>query len=124
MAGICIECRLELCCVVQQTLLSVPESTTFLELLSKEVASKLVSRDFHKGSLAVSVSPTGKGEWKTVRCEDDISLSVSFGCHYIKFQLHVSPLVEEPPSKRVCPDHHCAFEIEIFKFGFLDFLKG
>ena len=122
MAGVCIECWLDLYCVVQQTLLSVPESTTFWELLSKEVGSKLVSRNFHKGSLAVSVSPTRKGEWKTVRCEDDISLSMSFGCHYIKFQL--SPLVEEAPSKRVCPDRRCTFEIEIFKFGFLNFLKG
>ena len=122
MAGVCIECWLDLHCVVQQTLMSVPESTTFRELLSKEVASKLVSRDFHKGSLAVSVPPMGKGEWKTVCCEDDISLSVFFGFCYMKYQL--SPLVEEPPLKRVCPDRLSTFEIELFKFGFLDFLKG
>ena len=84
--GVCIECWLDLCCVVQQTLLRVPESTTFLELFRKEVASKVVSGDCNKESLAVSISPTGKGEWKTVRCEDNISLSVSFGCRYIKFQ--------------------------------------
>ena len=75
----------------------MPESTTFWELFRKEVALKVVSRDCHEESLAVSVSTMGKGEWKTVCCEDDISLSVSFGCHYIKFQL--SPLVEEPPAK-------------------------
>ena len=40
----------------------------------------------------MSVLPRGgKGEWKTVRCEDDISLSVSFGCRYIHF--HLSSLV-------------------------------
>ena len=108
MAAVCIECWVDLRCVVQQTLLRVPESTTFWELFSKEVASKFISRDCHEESLAVSVSPRGKGEWKTVRCEDDISLSVSFGCRYIKFQL--SPLVEEPPSKRACADRRCAFE--------------
>ena len=70
--GICIECWLNLHWVVQQTLLHVPERTTFRELFSKEVASKLVSRDCHEESLAVSVSPTGKGEWKTVGCDDDI----------------------------------------------------
>ena len=79
MAGVCVECWLDLRCVVQQTLLRVPESTTFRELFSKEVASKLVSGDCLEESLTVSVSPTRKGEWKTVRCEDDISLSVSFG---------------------------------------------
>ena len=110
MAGVCVECWLDLWCVVQQTLLRVPESTTFWELFTKEVASKLASGDCLEESLTVSVSQTGKGEWKTVRCENDISLSMSFGCHYIKFRLHVSSLVEEPLLKRVCPDRHCAFE--------------
>ena len=86
----------------------MPESITFPELFTKEVALKLAIGDCLEESLTVSVSPTGKGEWKTVRCEDDISLSVSFGCRYIKF--HLSSLVEEPPSKRVCPDRRCAFE--------------
>ena len=108
MAGVCVECWLDLRCFDQQTLLRVPESTTFRELFTKEVASKLASGDCLEESLTVSVSPTGKGEWKTVRCEDDISLSVSFGCRYIKF--HLSSLVEEPPSKRVCPDCRCALE--------------
>ena len=107
MAGICIECWLDLRCVVQQTLLRVPESTTFRELFRKKVASKVVSRDCHEELLAVSVSPMGKGEWKTVRCEEKISLIVSFGCRYIKFQL--SQLAEEPPAKHVCPNRHCAF---------------
>ena len=108
MVGICVECWLDMRCVVQQTLLRVPESITFRELFTKVVASKLASGDCLEESLTVNVSPTGKGEWKTVHCEDDVSLSVSFVCHYIKF--HLSLLVEEPPSKRVCPDCHCAFE--------------
>ena len=33
---------------------------------------KLDCRDCHEESLTVSVSPTGKGEWKTVGCDDDI----------------------------------------------------
>ena len=107
MAGVCVERWLDLCCVVQQTFLHVPESTTFQELFTKEVASKLARGDCLEEALTVSVSPTGKGEWKTARCED-ISLSASFGCRYIKF--HLSSLVEEPLSKRVCPDRRCAFE--------------
>ena len=71
--------------VAQQILLRVPESITFREQLTKEVASKLASGDCLEESLTVSVSPTGKGEWKTVCCEDDISLSVSFGCRYTVF---------------------------------------
>ena len=79
MAGVCVECWLDLHCVVQHTWLRVPESTTFRELLTKEVASKLASGDCLEESLTVNLSPTVKGEWKTVRCEDDVSLSVSFG---------------------------------------------
>ena len=56
MAGICVECWLGLHCVVQQILLLVPESTTFLELFTKEVASKLASGDCLEESLTVSVS--------------------------------------------------------------------
>ena len=108
MAVVCVERWLDLRYVVQQTLLCVPESTTFWELFTKEVASKLASGDCLEESLTLSVSPTGKGEWKTVRCEDGISLSVFFGCRYIKF--HLSSLVEEPPLKRVCTDRRCAFE--------------
>ena len=59
--GVCSECWVDLRCVVQQTLLRVPESTTFRELFRKEVASKVASGDCHEESLAVSVSPTGKG---------------------------------------------------------------
>ena len=87
MAGVCVERWLDLRCVVQHTLLCVPESTTFRVLFTKEVASKLASGDCLEELLTVSMSPTRKGEWKTVRCEDDISLSVSFGCRYIKFHL-------------------------------------
>ena len=110
MAGVCVECWLDLSCVAQQILLRVPESTTFQELFTKEVASKLASGDCLKESLIVSVSPMGKGEWKTVRCEDDISLSVPFGCRYINF--HLSSLVEEPLSKRACPEPRCAFKLK------------
>ena len=64
MAGVCIECWLDLRCVAQQILLRVPESTTFRELFMKEVASKLASGDGLKESLTVSVSPTWKGDGK------------------------------------------------------------
>ena len=69
-----------LCCV--------PERNTFRELSTKEVSSKLASGDCLEESLTVSVhvSSTGKGELKTVHCEDDISLSMSFA--YIKFYLY------------------------------------
>ena len=43
-----------------------------------------------------------------VRREDDISLCVSFGCRYIKFQ--VTAFVAEPPAKRVSPDRPCVFD--------------
>ena len=43
MVVVCIECWLDLRCLVQRTLLCVPKSSTFLELFSKEVASKLIS---------------------------------------------------------------------------------
>ena len=94
--------------VVQHTLLHVPESTAFRELFTKEVASKLASEGCLEESLTMSVSPTGKGEWKTVCCEDNISLSVLFGCRYINF--HLFSLVEEPPLKRLFPDRRCAFK--------------
>ena len=74
--------------VVQRTLLRVAESITFRELFKKEIASKLASRECLEESLTVSVSPTGKGDSKTVCCEDEISLSVSFGSHYISFIYH------------------------------------
>ena len=80
----------------------------FRELFTKEVALKLANGDCLEESLTVSVSPTGKEKCKTVRCEDDSSLSISFGCRYIKF--HLSSFVEEPSSKRVCPDRYCAYE--------------
>ena len=84
------------------------DATTFFELFRKEVALKFSGEDYHRKSLIVSVSPTGKGEQKIVRREDDINLSVSFGCRYIKFQ--VTAFVVEPPTKCVCPDRPCAFD--------------
>ena len=66
MATVCVECWLDLRCVFQQTLLRVPESTSFRELFTKEVALKLASRDYLEESLTVSVSPTGKEELKTI----------------------------------------------------------
>ena len=60
MAGVCVEGWLDLHCIIQQTLLCVPESTTIQELLTKEVGSKLASRDCLEDSLTASVSPTGK----------------------------------------------------------------
>ena len=62
MAGVCIECCVDLQCVVQQTLLLVPDSITVWELFRKEVASKLVSRNCLENLLAMSVSLTNKQE--------------------------------------------------------------
>ena len=39
-SGVCIECCLDLCCVIEQCLLCVPDSTTYCELFKKELANQ------------------------------------------------------------------------------------
>ena len=53
----------------------------------------------------VSLSRSGKGEWKGVELDADVSLSISFGCRYVQFSLPVTSS-SEPVAK--CPS---AFDV-------------
>ena len=64
--------------------LITPNSSSFSEA---KIGLKLCREDYHKESVIVLVTLTGKGEWKVVQHEDNIHLSVSFSGCYIKFQV-------------------------------------
>ena len=96
-------------CSVEPNLLRVPEDTTFRKLFENSVLPKL--SDEHKEgfltSVDVSVSASGRGMWK-VCIDDDIGLSLSFGCRYFRFKIVNDE--DEPPAKRAAPERPSAFE--------------
>ena len=44
----------------------------------------------HSVKPTVSVSPSGRGEWKGAELNADLSLSISFGCRWIWFNLPIA----------------------------------
>ena len=109
MAGVCVECWLDFDCIVESNLLRVPEDTTFRKLFECSVLPKLSSKnkELWSTSLDVSVSASGQGMWKKVSVDDDIGLSLSFGCRYVRFKLAIDE--GEPPAKRAAPERPSAF---------------
>ena len=109
MAGVCVECWLNLECVVEPNLLRVPEDATFRKLFESSVLPKLSSKNKEgcSTSLDVSVSASGQGMWKKVSIDDDIGLSLSFGCRYVRFKIADEG---EPPAKRAAPERPSAFQ--------------
>ena len=120
-AGVCIECWLELHCIVEQHLLRVPDDTKFFELFGTKIAPKLRGEDYHKEFVILNVSPKGKGESNIVQHEDNINLSISFGCRYIKFQ--VNGFVTKPAMKCICPDFPYALDTWLTNAAKQDYLQ-
>ena len=110
MAGVCVECWLHLDCIVQPNLLRNPEDTTFQKLFETSVLPKL-SDENKEGvltSLDVSVSESGRGMWKKVCVDDDIGLSLAFGCRYIQFKITNDQ--DKPPAMCAPPKRSSTFK--------------
>ena len=70
-------------------------------MLFESIQWSSVGSSGHSVMLTVLVSQLGKGEWKGVELDVDVSLRISFGCCYIQFNLPVassSELVAKHPS--------------------------
>ena len=91
-------------------LLRVPEDTTFQKLFESSLLPKLSSKNKEGCStlLDVSVSALGQGMWKKVSIDDDIGLSLFFGCRYVRFKIANDE--GEPPAKRAAPERPSAFQ--------------
>ena len=85
MSGICVECwRAQ--CVIPWQLHCVLDSLTF-QALFESIQLSSVGNCGHSVMLTVSVLPSVKGEWTRVQLDADVSLSTSFGCCNIQFNL-------------------------------------
>ena len=73
------------------------------------------------------VSHSGKGDWKIVRADDDVALSVQFGCRYVRFHLQVEDDIE-PVAKRKRSDVDApltsAFDVLLARASRRDHLPG
>ena len=78
----------------------MPDSLIF-QALFESIQRLSVGDSGHSVTLTVSVSLSGKGEWKGVEINADVSLSASFVCCYVWFNLPIaisSELVAKHPS--------------------------
>ena len=78
----------------------MPENLTF-QALFVSIQPSSVGESGHTVVPKVSVSPSGKGEWKEAELDGDIGLSDSFDCRYVRFNLLVASS-SKPVSKCPC----------------------
>ena len=73
------------------------------------------------------VSPSGTGDWKSVGADDDVALSVQFGCRYVRFHLPVEDDIE-PAAKQKRSDVDAlltsAFDVLLASDSRRDYLSG
>ena len=62
----------------------------------------------HSATPTLSVSPSEKSKWKGMDLDAGVSLSVSFGCHYVQFNLPIAGSLA-PVVKHPC--HSSAFDV-------------
>ena len=91
------------------------ENTTLSKLFESAVLLNISdeNKEDYLILLDVSVSTLEWGTWKKVHLGDDISLSISFRRHYIRFK--IANNVDEPPAKGTYPERRSASEALIAK---------
>ena len=83
----------------------------FPELFESSLLPNLSSKNNERcsSSLDVSVSASGWRMWKKVSIDDNIGLSLSFGCRYGRFLITNDE--GKPPAKRAALECLCAFRV-------------
>ena len=79
----------------------MPGSLTF-QALFESIQLSFADDSGHSIMLIVSVSLLGKGKWKGVEPDADVSLSVSFGCCYVWLNLLIVSSLELVAKHRCC----------------------
>lgn len=110
MAGLCLECWRGTERVLPQQLTRVSDSATFRSVLAGKLSDLGLS--VQTDGAQVEVSATGKGDWKFVDLDEDVGLTISFGCHYVKFNLRTCDHeAVEPAAKRSRTSLPSAFDV-------------